>query len=102
MSRSPQKTPENLYKTLILTNFSIQFTHLHYIAVSQIGFEPHSKSLRDYGEPFQMSRSGWRTQAIGFEPHSNRKRLESGFGCTLCPSQTEKPPDWVAFAVRFI
>ena len=34
MSLSPQKTPKNPYKTLILTNFSIQFTHLHYIAVS--------------------------------------------------------------------
>ena len=74
MSRSPQKTPKNLYKTLILTNFSIHFTHLHYIAVSQIGFEPHSKSLRDCGEPFQMSRSRWRTQAIGFEPHSKSLR----------------------------
>ena len=74
MSRSPQKTPKNLYKTLILTNFSIQFTRLHYIAVSQ----------------------------IGFEPNSNRKRLESGFDGALCPSQTEKPLNRVAFAVRFI
>ena len=46
MSRSSQKTPKNLYKTLILTNFSIQFTHLHYIAVSQIGFEPNSNRKR--------------------------------------------------------